>query len=141
MTWPGATLRSAIARPAIPPLGAAVNGIEVPPRAPVATTWMLLTPPGTLKLCSAPVKPKVLVVAAWAGGAASAASPIVSAATALRLPLNESIACPPCPDRPSGASLQQRLAKVNEGAPGNRSAVVLDVTDPLIQLDPLDDQL
>src|SRR5262245_50487560 len=123
----------------MPPFGVAVNGIEPPPRAPVATTWMLLTPPGTLKLCSVPVKVKLRVRAACAGAEATVASPIVSAISTLRPPINDSIACPPCHESPGDASLQQRLAEVNESAAGDRPAVVLQVADPLIQLDPLDD--
>jgi hypothetical protein len=47
-----------------------------PPPPPVATTWMLVTPPGTLKVCSAPVKRKVCVVArAGAAPKSSAHSP------------------------------------------------------------------
>src|SRR6185437_1770865 len=58
--------------------------VPLPPFAPIATTCSELTPAGTVKVCSAPVNPKVWVAAA--AGAADAAN-AAQASQGTRAPL------------------------------------------------------
>ena len=57
--------------PKPPGAGAPLVAVPAPPRPPVATTWRVLTPAGTVKTCSPPVLVKVTVSAIAALGAAS----------------------------------------------------------------------
>lgn len=56
-----------------------------PPSPPTSRTWSFVTPSGTTKVCSAPVKPKVWVTACAAAAkrAALASSPVASESAAI----------------------------------------------------------